>query len=332
MEPSSVNESVDGKNAAPAAANRPRAAVQQVFRTPRRFQGRRNPLGSVQVIGRASGRRRHAESCFTSTRGWSVSAAVTPVPSWAWACVRGCLPRQRTTVCRHLFALDPFPQPAARRARCSLSVGPQAVSPSLHAITQKMNINKNGSPISAVRTLRRLWIFAVIPGLISAAFAAAGGTPQASLTLLNSDAKYCYTHNNLWTLTKEVTANTVLNGTGSVTWTVSAIKSDGGTTFSVHGGLTILNSGTADATIGNIVVNLQRPNSPKLGSNAPMCPWRRTSPTPRSAMPRLRPTSWPERRRRMQPRTRRGGSATTRWPARRAPSPRPPESGSRLVF
>ncbi len=103
---------------------------------------------------------------------------------------------------------------------------------------------------------------------MSTAFAAAGGTPQASLTLLNSDAKYCYTHNNLWTLTKEVTANTVLNGTGSVTWTVSAIKSDGGTTFSVHGGLTILNSGSADATIGNIVVNLQRPNSPKLGSNA----------------------------------------------------------------
>ena len=109
----------------------------------------------------------------------------------------------------------------------------------------------------------------MMPGLSSTAFAAAGGTPQASLTLLNSDAKYCYTHNNLWTLTKEVTANTVLNGTGGVTWTVSAVKSDGGTAFSVHGGLTILNSGTADATIGNIVVNLQRPNSPKLGSNAP---------------------------------------------------------------
>jgi hypothetical protein len=132
-----------------------------------------------------------------------------------------------------------------------------------------MNTNKTGSPVSAVRTLRRLLVFAMLPGLISAAFAAAGGTPQASLTLLNSDAKYCYIHNNLWTLTKDVTANTVLNGTGNVTWTVSAIKSDGGTTFSVHGGLTILNSGTADATIGNIVVNLQRPNSPKQGSNAP---------------------------------------------------------------
>jgi hypothetical protein len=36
---------------------------------------------------------------------------------------------------------------------------------------------------------------------------AAGGTPQASITLQNSDAKYCYTHNNTWTLTKEVTGN-----------------------------------------------------------------------------------------------------------------------------
>ena len=76
----------------------------------------------------------------------------------------------------------------------------------------------------------------------------------------NSDAKYCYTHDNTWTLTKEVTGNTVDNGVGTVTWTVTATKdSSGAPTFTVHGGLTIT----------NIVVNLQKPNSPKMASNAP---------------------------------------------------------------
>jgi hypothetical protein len=101
-------------------------------------------------------------------------------------------------------------------------------------------------------------------------FAAGGATPQASITLQNSDAKYCYTHNNIWTLTKEVTGNTVDNGVGTVTWHINATKdSSGATTFTVHGGLTVTNTGSAPATIGNIVVNLQKPNSPKKGSNAP---------------------------------------------------------------
>jgi hypothetical protein len=101
------------------------------------------------------------------------------------------------------------------------------------------------------------------------AFAGAGGTPQASLTLNNCDAAYCYTHENIWTLTKEVTGNTVMNGVGTVTWTITATKdSSAAATFTVHGGLTITNTGTAPATIGNIVVNLQMPNSPKMGSNA----------------------------------------------------------------
>lgn len=104
-----------------------------------------------------------------------------------------------------------------------------------------------------------------------AAFAApGGGLPQASITLQNCDAQYCYTHNNTWTLTKAITGNTVVDGAGTVTWTISAIKSDGGTTFVVHGGLTIFNSGSAPATIGNIVVNLQKPNSLKIaGKNVP---------------------------------------------------------------
>jgi len=112
-----------------------------------------------------------------------------------------------------------------------------------------------------------LGCLALAAGLV---FAGSGGTPQASITLNNSDAKYCYTHNNLWTLTKEVTGNTVENGAGTVTWTINATKdSSGAATFTVQGGLTITNTGSAPATIGNIVVNLQKPNSPKKASNAP---------------------------------------------------------------
>src|SRR5438093_1719270 len=111
-----------------------------------------------------------------------------------------------------------------------------------------------------------LGFLALAAGLV---FAASGGTPQASITLQNSDAKYCYTHNNTWTLAKEITGNTVENGVGTVTWTVTATKdSSGAPTFTVQGGLTVTNTGTAPATIGNIVVNLQKPNSPKKGSNA----------------------------------------------------------------
>jgi hypothetical protein len=92
---------------------------------------------------------------------------------------------------------------------------------------------------------------------------------QASITLQNCDAQYCYTHNNTWTLSKTLASNTVTDGAGTVTWTVTATKdSSAAATFTVNGGLTIFNSGTAPATIGNIVVNLQKPNNPKKGSNA----------------------------------------------------------------
>ena len=109
---------------------------------------------------------------------------------------------------------------------------------------------------------------ALAAGLV---FAASGGTPQASITLTNADSQFCYTHNNNWTLDKTVTSNTVdpNTGQGTVTWTVTATKdSSGAPTFTVQGGLTVTNTGTAPATIGNIVVNLQKPNSPKKGSNA----------------------------------------------------------------
>src|SRR5262249_11220800 len=95
---------------------------------------------------------------------------------------------------------------------------------------------------------------------------------QASITLTNNDAKYCYVHNNTWTLTKNVTSNTAdSTGVGTVTWTVTATKdSSAAPTFTLHGGLTVTNTGTANATIGNIIINLQKPNSQKInGKNVP---------------------------------------------------------------
>ena len=97
---------------------------------------------------------------------------------------------------------------------------------------------------------------------------------QASITLTNCGAKDCYTHDNKWELTKTVTGNTVTDGTGTVTWTITATKdSSSASEFSVHGGLTVTNTGSAPATIGNIVINLQKP---RTGANTGACkniPW-----------------------------------------------------------
>src|SRR5262249_50287311 len=116
----------------------------------------------------------------------------------------------------------------------------------------------------------------LVPVLVAAlAVMAIGPTgafaQQASITLTNCDAKYCYTHDNTWDLTKTADDSAVdqTTGTGTVTWTINATKdTSAAATFTVHGGLTVTNTGSAPATIGNIVVNLQKPNSPKQGSNA----------------------------------------------------------------
>jgi len=97
---------------------------------------------------------------------------------------------------------------------------------------------------------------------VTAAFAiSALAAPQASLTLQNCDTKICYKNNTEWTLTKEVKEgdNTVVDGVGTIKWTVTATKgavSDN--IIEVNGYLTIANTGSADATIGNIVINLQK--------------------------------------------------------------------------
>ena len=117
------------------------------------------------------------------------------------------------------------------------------------------------------------WLFLILAALaVMTLGSGAAFAQQASITLTNCGAAYCYTHDNKWDLTKEVTGNTVTAGIGTVTWTITATK-DGSAaaTFTVHGGMTVTNTGTAPATIGNIVVNLQKPNSAKIGGKN--VPW-----------------------------------------------------------
>ena len=113
-----------------------------------------------------------------------------------------------------------------------------------------------------------LGCLALAAGLV---FAGSGGTPQASITLTNCGAKDCYTHDNKWDLTKSVTGNTVETGDRNSHMDHHRHKGFiGALNFRVHGGLTVTNTGRAPATIGNIVVNLQKPNSPKKGKQRPL--------------------------------------------------------------
>jgi hypothetical protein len=82
---------------------------------------------------------------------------------------------------------------------------------------------------------------------------------QASLSLENGDLALCYGRLNAWGLTKSVDSITGTPGNQTVTWTVTATKGAvSGEQLLVSGYLTVKNGGSADATIGNIVVNLQQ--------------------------------------------------------------------------
>jgi hypothetical protein len=80
--------------------------------------------------------------------------------------------------------------------------------------------------------------------------------PQASLTLKNGDAALCNGNDTEWSLDKTGVYD---SGNKSVTWTVNATKgSISNNILVVNGYLAVQNTGSANATIGNIVVNLQR--------------------------------------------------------------------------
>jgi len=114
-----------------------------------------------------------------------------------------------------------------------------------------------------------------IAGLVVAAalFTTVASAQQASITLRNCDTELCYNNDTEWTLTKTADTSGLVNGSGPLLWTIIA---DRGATsdnlIKVNGVLTIANTGTAGATIGNIVVNLQRPNS-SSGGKGGFIPW-----------------------------------------------------------
>ena len=88
---------------------------------------------------------------------------------------------------------------------------------------------------------------------------AALAAPQASLTLKNSDAALCNHNNTEWSLSKVVDSVTGESGNQTVTWTITSTKgATSANTLQVNGFVAVQNTGTADASIGNIVVNLQR--------------------------------------------------------------------------
>lgn len=99
---------------------------------------------------------------------------------------------------------------------------------------------------------------ALVLALAGGAWAAAAGTSQASITLLNSDMVLGHANDTDWTLAKD-TALPDISNIGTATWEVTATK--GATThniLSVNGYMEVKNTGGAPATIGNIVVNLQK--------------------------------------------------------------------------
>jgi hypothetical protein len=119
-----------------------------------------------------------------------------------------------------------------------------------------------------------------ILGLVAALAVMAIGTTaafaqQASITLKNCNIELCYANNTAWELSKSsgtVTTPVTAPDQHTITWTVTATRGDTTDNFlNVNGYIEIANTGTAPATIGNIVVNLQRKVGTKWVSAAADC-------------------------------------------------------------
>ena len=116
--------------------------------------------------------------------------------------------------------------------------------------------NKQPTPSPSMKTLRNLLLGAAAALLLQAsAFA-----QQASITLLGGDLAICNKNNTEWSLDKvSLVGDALPTATGTVTWQVTATKGATSPNFLLMNGfLAVKNTGTANATIGNIVVNLQR--------------------------------------------------------------------------
>src|SRR5689334_23501233 len=112
--------------------------------------------------------------------------------------------------------------------------------------------------MKAVRTsLVYLAVLAAVAIVALPTWAGKGGVPQASITLQNATVVFCNTQENDWTLdkTNDQPNQPVADGT-NVTWTITATKTAGAKTICADGFVTVTNTGSGNATIGNIVVNL----------------------------------------------------------------------------
>jgi hypothetical protein len=103
---------------------------------------------------------------------------------------------------------------------------------------------------------------AVMILVTTAAFAAKPPSPgQASITLTNCNSELCNANNTDWTLAKGPSSQSITLPADppTITWTVTATKGATSANFlTVDGVVTVTNTGTANATIGNIVINLQK--------------------------------------------------------------------------
>lgn len=124
------------------------------------------------------------------------------------------------------------------------------------------------------RSLVYLTALAAIATVALPTWAGKGGVPQASITLQNSTVVFCNVQENDWTLDKtNDQPNQPVDSPTDVTWTITATKTAGAKTICANGFVTVTNTGSGDATIGNIVVNLQKP---RTGPNSGVCkniPW-----------------------------------------------------------
>jgi hypothetical protein len=104
---------------------------------------------------------------------------------------------------------------------------------------------------------------AVMILITTAAFAAPKppSPGQASITLTNCNAELCHANNTDWTLAKVPSSQSITlpDDSPTIIWTVTATKGATSDNFlTVDGVVTVTNTGTANATIGNVVVNLQK--------------------------------------------------------------------------
>ena len=97
---------------------------------------------------------------------------------------------------------------------------------------------------------------------------------QASLVLSNCNSALCNTNDTEWSLDKTPQKQDFTGaGSHTIKWLVSATRGQTSeNTIQVNGVVTVTNSGSLPAPIGNIVINLQKPRSSNTGACSTI-PW-----------------------------------------------------------